>query len=112
MRSCVAATSVTCQLCSVIFSPPDITSLSAITHCGKRDYVRNKCEDCRAVKLDEAMENSEAGEMYRRVANLKFDLREKICIGLDDIDMDIYLAFQKITREQEKYEMEKSKVNK
>lgn len=74
--------------------------------------MRNKCEDCRAVKLDEAMENSDAGEMYRRVANLKFDLREKICIGLNDIDMDVYLAFQKITNEQEKYEAEKNKTNK
>lgn len=107
MRSCLSASTVTCQICSTIFSPVDITSLSDIHHCGKRDYVRNKCEDCRAVKLDEAMENSDAGEMYRRVANLKFDLREKISIGLDDIDMDVYLAFQKVTREQEKYEAEK-----
>jgi hypothetical protein len=78
--------------------------------CGERDYLRDRCSECALTRLEEAMD-SPAGAMYKRCAELKFALRERFAISLDDLTMEEFAAFQMASSEQARFEEQERKIN-
>jgi len=48
--------------------------------------------------------DSPAGAMYKRCAELKFALRERFAISLDDLTMEEFGAFRMVSSEQARHE--------
>ena len=65
----------------------------------------SRCEKCPLDRLD-AAQHSEAGQLLRRVIDLRAAIKMGIVLGLDEIAADEFYAMLAIAEAQDQYEKE------
>ena len=75
------------------------------------DHPSVHAEDCPASLLAQALEGWR-GQLIRRAADIRFALDVGVCLTLDEIQADEFVALKAIKAEQEQYLEERSRQGK
>lgn len=107
-RDCLDARVLQCRACGGHWEPQDIQMPEPCPVCVARQYIRHRCAECPAIRLEQAMLSQE-GILLSRAADLAFMLHAGFTIGPHEITAEEFSALQILKSEQSKYEEEQAR---
>ena len=97
-----------CQACRTIYTPADIRTPGNCPDCGSPKYVRQRCDDCPLVKLDEAMA-SNAGRFLASCQMKRMALKLGFSMTLDEVTAEEFNVMSMIESEENRFQAQQIK---
>ena len=97
-----------CQACRTIYTPPDIRTPGKCPECDSPKYVRQRCDDCPTLRLDEAM-GTNAGRFLGSCQMKRMALKLGFSISLDEVTAEEFNVMTMIESEDNRYQSQQIK---